>query len=381
MRFRKTELGDWETRQTEEREPNLLRDTNRTLWIVVGGGLVIALILMISFFAASRLFPSFFFFGSEDLAATMNRQEIKLDEYEYYFYTAAVMAEQEPSYWETRKRAKELQNQAFELLQTDRLYPLLMEELGLALSPELKKEQKKALEEFEQNRNTPLFQYQLMSKGITESLQKSLITADSCKKALQEYVAEQTEYDTLYEKALEIYEDSYVKVRWIRFSLVDDKGNPLSQEEQEQLRTKSYGIYQQLQSDRSFEQMQDSLWGEKHILVYDQLLKKGQMPDSLEEVAFALEVNEIGNLVETEQAIFLMQRIDAEEGFASQQQAMLFQAQEKLFEEWIDSWRKEYPVKPYHKNIKKLDTVTMLETFFEQKKTADKQIEYMEKSQ
>ena len=382
MNFKKSHLKNWEMKQKKEGyEPNEFRDSNRTLWIVVGGSLVIALILMISFFVASRFFPSFFFFGSDDLAATMNGQEIKLDEYQYYLYTAASTAEQEPSYWENKKNGKELQKQALELIQTDRMYPLLTEELGISLSAHIVREKNQALDEFEQKRDTPKFRYQLQSKGITEELWESLIVSDSCRKALEEYVTQQTEYDVLYQRAQEIYRDSYVSVRWIRFSLIDQAGNPLPNEEQEQLRTKSYGVYQQLQSGQSFDKMQDSLSGEKQILVYNQLLTKGQMMDSLEEAAFALELNEVSDPVETEQAIFLMQRIEAEDGFDSQKQEMLYQARQQIFDEWIDSYRKEYRIKPYNKNLKKLDVPVLLETFFEQKKNADKQIEYMEKSQ
>ncbi len=381
MKWRNLDLGDWEPRkQYKDLEPNELRDTNRTLWIVAGGGLVIFLIIVISFFTAARFFPSLFFFGSEDTAAVMEGEKITIEEFGYYLIQAAEESKLSNPDYRDKKQAKALKSRALELIQQDRLYPILTEKLQLIPSHDTIEKRNQKLNEYETARNTPLFQFQLKSRGLTEELARSLILSDSAKETLTEYASEHTDSAQILTRAQEIYESSYRKCKWIRFSLTEASGNPLSQEEAEKLRTKCYSIYQQLQSGESFQKMQQSLANEPQIWVYDQLVTKGQMVREAEEVAFSLDLNEIGGPVETEQDIFLIQRIDAKEDFSSQEQAMMYLAQEQLFDEWLDSYRQEYAIKPYHKNLKKLDIADFLEHYYEQKKDADKQIQWMEKS-
>lgn len=385
MKYRKNELGDWAPkRKKNEYEPNELRDTNRTLWIVVGGGLVLAFILVISFFTAAHFFPSFFFFGSDKTAAVMEKQEITLEEFQYYLTQAAEnarMAGESASFWEDKKQAEALKNRALDLLQADRMYPLIAQELELTIPEELAKEQEKQLADLELRKDTPLFQFQLQSRCLTKSLWESLIISESYRKTLEQYAAQNTDPVALEQRAREIYQNSYIKLKWIRFSLNDAAGNPLTSERREQIKTKSYSIYQRLQSGEKFEEIQLQLAKEDQINVYDQLVTKGQLSEELEKAAFSLEIGEISDLVETEQAIYLIQRVGADEEFTSQEAAMVYLARQQLFEEWIDSYRKQYPIKPYKNNIKKLNAAEFLEKFYQQKEEADQQIEWMEKRQ
>lgn len=370
----------WKTSQSDSEDPTGFGHTNRTLCIVAGGSIVIALMIIISIFSLSKLHPSLFLPTSDDIVASFGHQEIKVEEYQYYLYQAAEQSGQEISYWKDKKHLEELQEQVLVRIQTDRMYPLLAEQFHLSIPDHILREQEQEQEAWKKNKGTPLGNFQLQSKGITEELQQSLIETESYRETLKEYVTAQTDETTLLKKAKEIYDNSYVKVRWIRFSLVDGTGTLIPEEEQEQLRIKSYGIYQKLQSEQSFDEIQDELTGEKQIMVYDQLIEPNQIESELEQTVFSLQINEIGAPVETKQAIFLMQRIDAESGFESRKQEMLYRAQDEIFEEWMDSHRSEYPIKPYRNAIKKLDVIELLQTFSEQKKEADKQIEYIEKS-
>ncbi len=381
MKWRKSELGDWEPRKQQKNfELNELRDTNRTLWTIVAGGLVIFLILIISFFTVAHFFPSLFFFGSEDTAAVMNGEEITIEEFQYYLIQAAEENPYDNPDYHDKKQAKALQNRALELLQADRLYPMLTEKLELTPQADTVARQNQKLNDYETARNTPLFQFQLQSRGLTEELARELILSESAKETVEQYAAEQVDSDQLLARAQEIYENSYRKIKWIRFSLTEPSGKPLSQEEAEKVRAKCYSIYQQLQSGTSFEKMQQSLAGESQIFMYDQLVTKGQMMQEAEEIAFSLDLNEIGVPVETKQDLFLMQRIDASGDFSGQLQAMAVLAQEQLFDQWLDSYRKQYPIKPYNKNLKKFDIPNLLEAHYEQKKEADQQIKWMEQS-
>ncbi len=381
MKLRKTELGDWEPQKPYKNfELNELRDTNRTLWIVAGGGLAIFLIVVISFFTVAHFFPSLFFFGSENTAAVMEGEEITIEEFGYYLIQAAEESKLSNPDYHDKKLAKALQSRALELIQEDRLYPILTEKLQLIPSADTVAKKNQTLNEYETARNTPLFQFQMQSHGLTEDLARELIIAESAKETLEEYVLLHTDSEQLLMRAQEIFQNSYRKCKWIRFSMMDQTGKPLSQEEAEKLRAKCYSIYQQLQSGESFQKVQQSLAKEPQIWVYDQLVTKGQMLQEAEEVAFSLELNEIGGPVETQQDIFLIQRVDVTEDFLSQEQAMVYLAREQLFDEWIDSYRSEYAIKPYHKNLKKFDVATFLEQYYEQKKDADKQILWMEQS-
>ncbi len=381
MKLKKTELGDWEPRkQNKNFELNELRDTNRTLWIVAGSGLAIFLIVVISFFTTAHFFPSLFFFGSEQTAAVMEGEEITIEEFQYYLIQAAEEEKHSNPDYHDKKQEKALKSRALELIQTDRLYPLLTEKLSLIPQADTVAKKNQLLNEYDTARNTPLFQFQMQSRGLTEALARALIVSDSAKETLEEYVLEHTDTVQLFTRAQEIFANSYRKCKWIRFSLTDRAGTPLPQEEEEKVRAKCYSIYQQLQSGESFQKMQQSLASEPQIWVYDQLVTKGQMLQEAEEVAFSLEVNETGGPIETEQDIFLIQRVDAREDFADQEQAMVYLAQEQLFDEWIDSYRKEYDIKPYNKNLKKIDVAAFLEQYYEQKQEADKQIQWMEQS-
>ena len=381
MKLKKTELGDWEPRkQYKDLEPNELRDTNRTLWIVAGGGVAIFLMIVISFFTAAHFFPSLFFFGSENTAAVMEGEEITIEEFQYYLIQAAEEEKHSNPDYHDKKQANTLKSRALELMQTDRLYPLLTEKLELIPQADTVAKKNQLLNEYETARNTPLFQFQMQSRGLTEELARALIVSESAKETLEEYALEHTDSGQLLTRAQEIFVNSYRKCKWIRFSLTDSGGNPLPQKEAEKVRAKCYSIYQQLQSGESFQTMQQSLVSEPQIWVYDQLVTKGQMLQEAEEVVFSLEVNETGGPVETEQDIFLIQRVDSREDFAGQEQAMVYLAWEQLFDEWMDSYRQEYSIKPYRKNLKKFDVATFLEQYYEQKQEADKQIQWMEQS-
>lgn len=384
MMGRKNDLGSWAPKKKKgDYEPNELRDSNRTLWTVLGGGLVLTLILVISFFTAAHFFPSFFFFGSENTAAVMKKQEITMEEFQYYLTLAAENARQagqDVSVWKDDKQEKALKQRALSLLQADRMYPLMVEELGLDIPEDFRADQEEQLADLEQRKDTPLFQFQLQSRCLTPELWHSLIVSECCRKTLEQYYAEIVDPVSLEQRARTIYQQSCIKIKWIRFSLKDSSGASLSEETREGLRTKAYGIYQRLQSGEDFSRMQADLAREEHINVYDQLVTRGQLSEKLEQAAFALETGEISSLIETDQAIFLMQRVNAEEDYQSQETAMLFLAQQQLFEEWVDSYRKKFSVKQYKNHIKKLDAAAFLEEFYQQKEEADQQIEWMEKS-
>lgn len=381
MKPEKSELGDWDPRkQYKYYEPNELMNTNRTLWAIVGGGLAIFLMIVISFFTLAHFYPSVFFFGSKDRAAVMNGKEIPIEEYQYYLIQAAEEQKLANPDYHDKKQAEALQNRALELAQTARLYPILTDKLDLIPYFDTLATEKQKLNEYETARNTPLFRFQLQSRGLTEELARELILSESAKETLSLYIAEQTDSAQLLTRAQEIYQSSYRKCRWIRFSMTDGAGTPISLEEQEKLRTKCYSVYQQLQSGASFQSVQQSLAGQTGIFVYDQLVTKGQTVPEAEQVVFSLELNQIGGPVETERELFLMERIDASGEFESHKQTMIYLAQEQLFDEWIDSYRQKYAIKPYHKNLKKIDIASFLEEHYEQKKEADKQIEWMEKS-
>lgn len=381
---KKETLGNWEPKKKRNFEPNELRDSNKTLWIVLGGGLTLILILIISFFTAAHFFPSFFFFGSEDTAAVMKGEEIKLDEFQYYLTLAAENARQagkDPSYWEDAKREKQLKQRALDLLQADRMYPKIAESLSLTLTGEQLQERDRQLEDLQNRQDTPLLQFQLKSRAITLPVWRQTILAESYKKALEAYFISTADPADVEQTARQLYAKSYLKLHFIRISLTDSSGNPLPEAEQEQLRTKGYGIYQKLQQGEPFPALQKQLANEEQFQIYDQLITRGQLDKTAEEAAFSLEENEISELIETEQALYLMQRINGEEDFADQEVAMVYLARQKLFSEWIDSYRSKYPIKPYRSNIKKFDAVSFLSDFYQQKEEADQQIDWMKKSQ
>ena len=385
MRRKKNELGSWASKRNKrEYEPNEFRDTNRTLWIVLGGGGILTLILIISFFTAAHFFPSLFFFGSDNTAAVMEKQEVTMDEFQYYLTLAAQnvkQAGQDTSLWKDNQQQQDLKKRALELLQADRMYPLIANELELTIPQELQIERDKQLADLEQRMDTPLFQFQLQSRCLTPDLWRSLIHSECYKKTLEQYYAQITDPVALEQRARELYQDSYIQLKWIRISLNDSSGTPLPKEMQEGLRTKGYSIYQRLQSGEPFAEMQNQLAGEEQINVYDQLVTRGQLSEELEETAFSLEIGEISSLIETEQALFMIQRVNAEDEYETQEVAMVFLARQQLFQEWIDSYRKQFPIKQYKNNIKKMDAAAFLEHFYQQKEEADQQIEWMEKSQ
>lgn len=379
---KKADLKNWDPKyQNKEQEPNLLWSSNRTLWTVIGGGLVIALVLVISFFTVAHFFPTHFFFGSKDMAGTINKKKVTLSEYRYYLIQAAQQLSYTSSDYEDKKKTKAVETLAWEMVWEDRVAPILAKKLEIIPQAPIIAKRNLELNEYETARSTPKFGYQLKSRGLTETLWRDLIIAESAKEMLMDYYYEQEDRAKVTELAYSLYEKSYVKVKWLRFSYTKSSGEFLSEEEKEKLRTKCYGISQQIQSGTSFEELRDSLKGDEQVLIYDQLVTKGQLQKPLEEEVFSLELEQIGVPVETEYGIFLMKRVDASQDYPDQEQAMLTLAREQLFDQWLNTFEKDYPVKRYWKNLNQIVLPDLLEEYYEEKKAADVQIKYMEKSQ
>ncbi len=382
MNWKKTDLKNWDPKkQKREYDPNLFLSSNQTLWTVIGGGLAIALVLVISFFTAAHFFPSFFFFGSKDMAGTVNKDKVTLSEYRYYLIQAAEQLSYTPSEYGNRKKTKAVEDLAWDLVWADRVCPLLAEELEIIPQAPIIAKRNLELNKYETARNTPWFRYQLISRGITEDLWRDLIVAESAREMLADFYYEEEDFSKVKEVAYALYEKSYVKIKWIRFSYIQPSGEALSEKEKEKLRTKCYGISQLLQSGTSFEEMRDSLGGEQQILIYDQLVTKGQLQQPLEEAAFSLDLEQTGAPVETKDGIFLMKRVDASSEYPNQEHAMITLAREQLFRQWLNTFKKEYPIKRYWKNLNKLNLPELLEEYYAEKKSADIQIEYMERNQ
>lgn len=382
MKKKQNDLGSWEPQKEQLHwQPAGIGSSNRMVWAVIAGGLAIALILAITLLSASHLFPSLVFFRSKDAVAVMEHEEIFMEEFQYYLIQAAEENQLKNPDYTDKKQAKALRERALELLQADRIYPLLAEEMELVPETELYAERSQKLNDFETKRGTPLFAFQLQSKGLTEELWRSLILSDYAKQMLQAYARTHTDPEVLSARAQEIYQNNYVKLQVIQFSLLDSAGKPLSDKEAEKIRTKSYSVYQELQSDASFESLQDSLTGDSNIYVYDRLVGKGQTDPLLEQAAFSLKEDEVSTVIETEQGLFLLQRVAADDEFALREDEMVYLARQQLFEEWIDSFRKKYAIKPYRNQLKQLDIPAFLEQHTKQKEEADQQIQWMEQSQ
>ncbi|MEA5039323.1 MAG: peptidylprolyl isomerase [Clostridiaceae bacterium] len=167
---------------------------------------------------------------------------------------------------------------------------------------------------------------------------------------LYDHVSEESE-DTVYtdEVLRQYFADSYITLKYIRFSLTDDSGQPLSDSERDTLHTQAEDVLAQAQAEGAdFDALVAAYNDDPNMAASP----AGMIISRLEaagvdymEPAFDLEENQVGGVYECADGYYILQRLPVDAGYFESNRDYIFQsALDWRFSECLTEWKSEADV-------------------------------------
>ncbi|MCG8498969.1 MAG: peptidylprolyl isomerase [Firmicutes bacterium] len=318
--------------------------------------------------------------GNKEVA-NVNGEKITIQEFEFLLQSARVQMEAEAQakeedvekLWDTEEAVNLAKEKALEAAVMSKVELLKAKELGLSLTEdELKQitESKKAYRD--RVGGAESYKKQLAEIGLDDKSFTTLLKNDKLSEKLYEKItSEGTEYNISEQQVKAYYDEQYekfkieptVQTKHILLSTVDENRQPLPQDKQDEVKRKAQDVYARVKAGEDFDTLMNEYSedpGLQHSPDGYAVTETSNYVQAFKDNAFALEVGEISEIVETEFGYHILKAEDKYDHMPFEQVKDWIEqtlVREK-YAETVKEWKKDVTVHKNEEVLKKMKVKT-----------------------
>lgn len=313
--------------------------------------------------------------GKETTIAVVNGEKISESEFNYFLVGVAnemanaAQTENAGNFWDTeidgQKATEVAKEKALEGAITFHVYRTKAKELGIKLTKEDKDtiaaERNRIIEQY----GKTMYELQLEASCLTDDLYSSLLEMSYYSQKLYQHFSEQLA-EANEEEMREYYNQNFVKAKHILITTQDaTTGAPFSAEQKAEAKAKIDGILAQIRAGADFDALMHEHCQDPGLETNPDgyVFTKNQMVKEFETAAFALEVGQISDVVESSYGYHIIQRVDASADYESQASSMQQTIASEKFAEELKTYEAEAEVQKNEEAWNNIDVQAALEAY------------------
>lgn len=307
--------------------------------------------------------------------ASVDGEKITVQEFEFFLQSVKSQMESEAKpeevekLWDTEEAVKAAKDKALEEVVKYKVQLKKAKELGLSLTEQEKEEvveQKKSYVDYiggRENYKKQLDEMKLSDKSFTTLLENYKLTEKLFNKITSEgteYNISEQEIKEYYEKNKEDFKQEKVKAKHILFSTVDDSGQPLPEDKQNEAEKKAEEIYEKIKNGEDFDQLMNEYSQDPGLQTNPDgyTFGRGEMVPEFEQTAYALKPGEVSEIVKTDFGYHIIKVLDKFVDYYPLDQVKEYLKRIIINEKYnrqIEVWREQMDIQTNHEVIKQIE--------------------------
>ncbi|MBE7043469.1 MAG: hypothetical protein E7399_08315 [Ruminococcaceae bacterium] len=321
--------------------------------------------------------------SSSEVVATVNGEEITMDELQYFLIQAASQlksahadaetGEVPEDFWSTELEGEDGKTAAEVALETAldgvvefHIYKIEADKLGLKLNDEDKENINSQKQSMIDSYGETMYEAQLKAAGFTEETFMKLMTLSAYSQKLYTNFTEGLDEETIAQESKEYFNENYLKAKHILISTQDaETGTPLDGEALEAKQKVVAEVQEKIKNGANFDDLIKE-YGEDPGMEQSPegyVFGEGEMVTEFYEGTKALEIGAISEPVTTSYGFHIIQRLELnDEDYASYEENVKNMVMSEKFVEQLEAYKKAADVKK-KSAYKKIDVKAIMEQY------------------